>query len=256
MSRNFELLQRSAADVSGVSEREIQQLLTDEPRVAAEEKSQTQPVLSFDQMAKEEIAKLVQTVFHAHQESPRRAVLFAAINSGSGCTWISTRSAEILSTSVSEPVCLVDANFRTPSRRGVLGPTNQYGLADALRTQRPIREFVRQIDTRNLWLLPSGTGAEAAASSLGSDRMKTLLGELRKEFGYVVIDGPPLSAYADSLGLGHVVDGIVLVLEANVTRREVGLQVTERLRSMNLKVLGAVLNKRTFPIPNFLYHLI
>jgi succinoglycan biosynthesis transport protein ExoP len=255
MSRNFELLQRATADVSGVSEREIQQLLTTEPRVAEQERSQARPALSLDQMAKEEIAKLVQTVFHP-QESPHRTVLFAAINSGSGCTWISSRSAEILSNSVSEPVCLVDANFRTPSRRGLLGPTNQYGLSDALRTQRPIREFVRQIDQRNLWLLPGGTGAEAAASSLGSDRMKTLLGELRKEFGYVVIDGPPLSAYADSIGLGHLADGIVLVLEANVTRREVGLQVTERLRGMNLKVLGAVLNKRTFPIPSFLYHLI
>jgi len=137
MSRNFELLQRAAANVSGVSDSEIQQLLTVEPRVAEKEEGQVQPVLGLDEIAREETTKLVQTVFHS-PENPRRTVLFAAINSGSGCTWISTRSAEILSSIVSEPVCLVDANFKTPSRRGVLGPTNQYGLADALRTQRPI----------------------------------------------------------------------------------------------------------------------
>jgi polysaccharide biosynthesis transport protein len=254
MSRNFELLQRAAADVSGVTEREIEQLLATEP-AAEQERNQVQRVLSFDQMAKEETAKLVQTVFHS-PDSARRTVLFAAINSGSGCTWISTRTAEILSSTASEPVCLVDANFKTPSSRGVLGPTYQYGLADALRTQRPIREFVRQIDTRNLWLLPAGTGLDTASSSLSSEKMKTLLGALRKEFGYVVIDGPPLSTYADGIGLGHLTEGIVLVLEANATRREGALQVTERLRSMNLKVLGAVLNKRTFPIPAFLYNRI
>lgn len=255
MSRNFELLQRATANVGGVSDSEIQQLLTVEPRVVEKEEDQVQPVLGLDQIAREETAKLVQTVFHS-QEIPRRSVLFAAINSGSGCTWISSRSAEILSSIVSEPVCLVDANFKTPSRCGVLGPTNQYGLADALRTQRPILEFVRQINMRNLWLLPAGTGMEATASSLSSEKMKTLLGELRKEFGYVVIDGPPLNAYADGIGLGHLADGIVLVLEANATRREVALQVAERLRSMNLNVLGAVLNKRTFPIPDSLYHRI
>jgi Mrp family chromosome partitioning ATPase len=86
--------------------------------------------------------------------------------------------------------------------------------------------------------------------------MKTLLAELRKEFGYVVIDGPPLSAYADGIGLGHLADGIVVVLEANTTRRNVALQVTDRLRSMNLNVLGAVLNKRRFPIPDSLYRRI
>jgi Mrp family chromosome partitioning ATPase len=255
MSRNFELLQRAPANVNGVSDSEIQQLLTVEPRVAEKEEDQVQPVLGLDQIAREETMKLVQTVFHS-QESPRRTVLFASVNSGSGCTWISSRSAEILSSIVSEPVCLVDANFKTPSRRGVLGPTNQYGLADALRTQRPILEFVRQINTRNLWLLPAGTGIDATASSLSSEKMGTLLGELRREFGYVVIDGPPLGAYADGIGLGHLADGIVLVLEANTTRREVALQVTERLRSMNLNVLGAVLNKRTFPIPDSLYHRI
>ena len=252
MSRNFELLQRASAGVSGVTEREIKQLLATEPKAFEKERNQAQPILSLDQMAKEETAKLVQTVFHS-QDWTRRTVLFAAINSGSGCTWISTRAAEILSNSVSEPVCLVDANFKTPSSRGVLGPTYQYGLADALRTQRPIREFVRQIDTRNLWMLPAGTGLEAASSSLSSEKMKTLLDSLREVFGYVVIDGPPLSAYADGIGLGHLADGIVLVLEANVTRREGALQVTERLRSMNLKILGAVFNKRTFPIPAFLY---
>lgn len=253
MSRNFELLQRAAANVSGVSNTEIQQLLAAEPRAAEWEEDQAQPVLGLDQIAREETAKLVQSVFHS-QESPRRTVLFAAINSGSGCTYISSRSAEILSSVVSEPVCLVDANFKTPSRRGVLGPTNQYGLADALRSQRPIREFVRQIDTRNLWLLPAGTGIDATATTLSSEKMKSLLAELRKEFGYVVIDGPPLNVYADGLGLGHLADGIVLVLEANATRREAALQVTERLRSMSLNLLGAVFNKRTFPIPDSLYH--
>jgi len=53
--------------------------------------------------------------------------------------------------------------------------------------------------------------------------------------------------------LGRMVDGVVLVLEANSTRREVALRVTESLKAMNIPVLGAVLNNRTFPIPAAVY---
>jgi Mrp family chromosome partitioning ATPase len=46
---------------------------------------------------------------------------------------------------------------------------------------------------------------------------------------------------------------MVLVLEANATRRDATARITERLYAMQVKVLGAVLNKRTFPIPESLY---
>jgi Flp pilus assembly CpaE family ATPase len=117
MSRNFELLQRTAATSSGVPASEIQGLLAAEPQAAEKDRVQLRTSLSLDQVAREEVSKLVQTVFHP-QEGPRRSVLFAAINSGSGCTWICSQIAAVLAASVSEPVCIVDANFRTPSRRG------------------------------------------------------------------------------------------------------------------------------------------
>lgn len=255
MSRNFELLQRAEPENGGLPVSEIRQHLAVKSEAAKKEKARVRTSAGLDEMAREEVAKLVQTVFRP-QDGPRRSVLFAGINSGSGCTWICSRIAAVLATSVSESVCIVDANFRTPSRQGLLGASGSHGLADALRTQRPVREFVKQLEPKNLWLLPCGCGPEASVSLLTSDKMSGLVEELRKEFGYVVMDLPPLSTYADGISLGHLADGLALVLEANVTRREVALQVADRLRSMKIKVLGAVLNKRTFPIPESVYHRI
>jgi len=84
--------------------------------------------------------------------------------------------------------------------------------------------------------------------------MKARIAELRKEFDYVLIDAPPLNSYSDGLVLAHLSDGVVMVLEANATRREAALRVAEDLRAKQVRVLGAVLNKRTFPIPDSLYH--
>jgi Mrp family chromosome partitioning ATPase len=63
-----------------------------------------------------------------------------------------------------------------------------------------------------------------------------------------------LNTYADGVTIARLADGIVLVLEANATRREAASKVTENLRAAQVKILGAVLNKRTYPIPESLYH--
>ena len=58
----------------------------------------------------------------------------------------------------------------------------------------------------------------------------------------------------EAIALGQIADGLVLVLEANATRRESALRIAETLRATQIRVLGAVLNKRTFPIPEGLYN--
>ena len=86
--------------------------------------------------------------------------------------------------------------------------------------------------------------------------MRARVTDLRNEFAYILIDAPPLNRYADAIALGQLADGVVLILEANATRRESAVKVAAHLRSMHVKLLGAVLNKRTFPIPETLYNLL
>jgi Mrp family chromosome partitioning ATPase len=137
---------------------------------------------------------------------------------------------------------------------GMFGTTNHHGLTDALLEEGPIRSFAKLVRGDNLWLLSSGSLASDSPKLLNSERMKSRLAELRKEFDFVLIDAPPLTRYADAVALGQLADGLILVLEANSTRREAAVQVSENLRAANIKILGAVLNKRTFPIPETLYN--
>jgi Mrp family chromosome partitioning ATPase len=111
----------------------------------------------------------------------------------------------------------------------------------------------------NLWLLSSGSlaaGQVESASLLNSETMKVRISELRNEFDYVLIDSAPLSAYVDAVMLGQLADGLVMVLEANATRRETAVRIADALRASNVRIVGAVLNKRTFPIPESVYSLL
>jgi Mrp family chromosome partitioning ATPase len=88
---------------------------------------------------------------------------------------------------------------------------------------------------------------------LSANRLKARFEELRNDFDHVVVDAPPLTHYPDAIALARAADGFVLVLEANSTRREAAMRISENLHAAQVRVLGAVLNKRDFPIPDALY---
>jgi Mrp family chromosome partitioning ATPase len=250
MSKNYELMQQAEVGF-GVA------LEATSAEVGAATKSKsaetTEGITQVQPSVREELLKLVHRLFLTPGQAPPKAVMFAAIDARTKCSRLCAVTAELLAESISGSVCLVEGNFRTPSLPSMFGMDNHHGLADSLRREGPIRGFVKQVRHGSLWLLSSGSMEEDALNLLNCDRVKERIAELRSEFDYLLIDVPPLNVYADAMTIGRLVDGAVLVLEANATRRESALRVAEILRSARIPVLGAVLNSRTFPIPGALY---
>jgi Mrp family chromosome partitioning ATPase len=208
--------------------------------------------LTPDQIAGEESHRLVEHVFLVQTEEAPRVVVFAGIDHGNGCSSICAHTAEALQQNLAGTVCLVEANFRSPSLPKLYGIKNHSGLTDALLGKGPIRSFAKPVKD-NLYLMSSGSLVGDSHGLLNSDRLRDRFDELRIEFDYVVVDAPPLTRYSDAITLAKLADGFVLVLEANATRREAAVRASEHLRASQIRILGAVLNKRTFPIPETLY---
>jgi capsular exopolysaccharide synthesis family protein len=252
MSKNFELMQellkRELREAPPGPEVDRAVLLGSEgkprpPRGSAD----------LDEVGQQECFRLVQRIFLEQPESLFRAIVFAGIDRGNGCSRICAEVARILAANTSRSVCLVDANLRTPSLPGFLGVPDTSGLVRSLLEEGDIRSFAKQLKPSNLWLLSGGTLKPESHSLLNSDGLKLRLQELRKEFDYILIDTPALNLYADALTLGRIADGVVVVVQADSTRRESALKGLQTLRDAHIEVLGAVLNRRTFPIPGFVY---
>ncbi len=205
-------------------------------------------------LAHEEEVKLVQQVFLARGKKAPRVVVFCGVESGNGCSWVCTRAGRTLATLVSGNVCVVDANLRSPSLGRYFGLQNERGLTDAILQAGPLLDYLQQLRGSNLWLLTSGPVALDADALLSADSLQARIKELRKLFEYVLIDAPPVNPYVDASLLGRFADGIVLVIEANRTRREIARKARASLEVANLRLLAAVLNKRTYPIPEAVYH--
>jgi capsular exopolysaccharide synthesis family protein len=207
-------------------------------------------LLQTDDVSREEIKKLVQRLFLLPDAV--HSVVFAGIDSGTGCSWMTARVADILATQVRGRVCVVDANFRAPTLHTIFSVANTYGFTDALSQSSSLKQCASCL-TPNLYLLSCGSVTANGQALLSADLLRSRLAELRSEFEYILIDTPALSICADPIAIAHFADGIALVLEADVTRRETTRKAAQDLEAANVRVLGTVLNKRRFPIPQSLY---
>jgi capsular exopolysaccharide synthesis family protein len=201
----------------------------------------------------DEALKLVQRLFLLPNPEIPRTVVFSGATHGDGCTTICASAAQALAVQTPGSVCLIDANFRRPSLHRLFNLDGRVGLAEALGHSGPVRSYAQQTGTQNLWLVPSGSAEAGSTSPLASERLRPRFADFRAEFDYVLIDAPPVSLYPDAVLLGQLADGVILVVESNSTRRETARKAKEALEGASVRMLGAVLNKRTFPIPDILY---
>lgn len=199
-----------------------------------------------------EIEKLVQRLFPQNREGcGPKAVSFSGIARDDRSSWICARAGEALAKQAGGSVCLVEANPWSPQLHAHLNAANSPGLAEALNSNGSIRNFATPLRRSNLWLISAGFAKPAACASLELYRKR--FAELREEFDHILISAPALSREAEATFMAQLADGVVLVVEANRSRRETVRRAKEQLEAAQVQILGAVLDQRTFPIPEMLY---
>jgi capsular exopolysaccharide synthesis family protein len=254
MSRNFELLQKAAEE----REREQQAVSRPAPVVSADwtetvnsaEVTGPGPQLP-EGTSREELTKLVQRLFMMPDSA--RTVIFSSVERGAGCTWLTAQVGRILAENGRNTICIVDANLRYPAMHEVFGIGNHNGLTDAVVASASLNGYLHRTPLPNLWLLTCGSPEKTEQTLNTSDSLQTAIQQLRSQFDYVLIDSPPMNLFNDAVRLAAASDGIALVLKANSSRREIAQRMLREARAANVRVLGAVLNQRTFPVPESIY---
>jgi len=106
---------------------------------------------------------------------------------------------------------------------------------------------------KNLWAITAEEFLGVSRDDISVFLIRDRLAALRRDFEYAVINAAPALHHGETALLGQVADGVVLVLNAEETRRVSALKAKAVLRTANARLVGMVLNRRTFPIPERLY---
>ena len=150
-------------------------------------------------------------------------------------------------------VTLVDANFDDPRLTLTLADENAFGISDAFADSAGKKAPLHPMDLDVLHLMPVGRGRKMLLDRLDPDRLMQVMRHWTSSFAYVIVDLPPITSSNAFAAIAGACEHCVIVVEAGKTRWQVVRKTAEIVTLANAGLAGAVLNKRRFPIPAWLY---
>lgn len=142
-------------------------------------------------------------------------------------------------------VLIIDADMRRPRLHSVFNIENGDGLSTILSTELTETEtlaVIKQDEGTKLHLLTSGPIPPNPAELIGSEQMANLLKLLSNHFTHVVVDSPPITSFTDGVLIASMVDGVILVVHAGKSSRQVVRRARQLLQDVGAKIFGVVLN--------------
>jgi len=180
--------------------------------------------------------------FLARHKDTVKSVLFLGMSRGAGASTAASNFARSLARDREMRVLLINADLRASELAGADTSITQNSSAPS--------------EVGKVHVLPGMRVLADPSVLFQSKRFTAFMAQCAQQYDYVVIDGPPLDEAPESIALCTSVDGVVLVLDAQRTRRKGALRAKQRIEEVGGRILGVALNRRKFFIPQWLYRLI
>lgn len=195
---------------------------------------------------------LADQLYMMSKDRKSKNILFTAADAKEGTSTIVANLGAILSKKVPLRILLIDANLRHPSLNKLFKISSALGLADVLEGKASFNDVLCQVNS-HMHILPAGHTELNPMILLSSSSLQALLSAAQEKYNMVIIDCPNLKSSKDvEVLVGHA-DGICVVVNESITRREVLKQAIEPLKEKKANFFGVIINNRTFPIPKFVY---
>jgi capsular exopolysaccharide synthesis family protein len=213
----------------------------------------TPPRRTPNQVPKEWCQGLKIKLLRHHPEGTIKTILFAGTTHGAGSSATAINFAITLAKDCQLKVLLAEVNLRTPRFHELFKSDQALGLSDLLTGSVRVASRLKVIRHGNLYVLPWNGNLSGPVGLFESSRFDQVLKIISEQFDYVILDGPPVLSFSESGVICTKVDGVVLVLESGKTRQQVALRAKKELEEAGGKLLGLVLNRRKYYIPEWIY---
>jgi capsular exopolysaccharide synthesis family protein len=185
-----------------------------------------------------------------------KTVLVVSSLHGEGASGVCCLLAKAMSDRGRSKVLLVDLNLRTPSLWRQMNVGGHEGFVNMVAEGKSVADVVQTTESGGVRVITAGSGRLNAIDVIDSERTIDLVGGMSQHADIVFIDAPPVTLYPDSRALAPLVDGVVLVVEADVTPVSVANRAAQMIRETGANLIGVVLNKRRDYIPDRIARLV
>jgi succinoglycan biosynthesis transport protein ExoP len=189
----------------------------------------------------ESIDSVRTALMHESTSKKRRLVLVTSPETTEGRTTVASQLAASLARA-GRRTLLIDGDLRRPALHTLFNSPLEDGLCEVLRAEAEVSDVVRPTQAEGLWLMTAGYCDSDAIRALATDQVQPIFDKLRSDYDFIIIDGAPVLGISDSLLFGQHCDGAILSVlrdRSCVTKIH---QSVELLRSVGVRMIGAVVN--------------
>lgn len=171
-----------------------------------------------------------------------KTIVVTSSEPGEGKSTTSGNLALVLAQGESN-VLLIDCDMRKPTIHKKFAISNTSGLSDLLQCKSKMNlEKISYKYNNNLTIITSGKIPPNPSEMLASKAMSNFLEEMKSKFDYIILDTPPIHAVTDSQILARKVDGVLLVVRANKTKKDLVNNSINSIKNIKANFIGVVLN--------------
>lgn len=182
-----------------------------------------------------------------------KTILITGMAGVNGTSTIATGFASSLARDSRLKILLIDANLRSPSLHNYFNIDRDVGLTNLLIEKIDDEKIFQKVDHGNLYVIPSGKNREGPLSIFASDNFEEKLKIMRGKFDCIILDAPPVNKGVDTKVISRKVDAVILVVESGKTRKQSAIKAKKELEDAGANILGVILNRRKFYIPEWIY---
>jgi polysaccharide biosynthesis transport protein len=173
-------------------------------------------------------------------DQPLKTVAITSAVAGEGKSEVAANLALTLA-HLGSLVLVIDANMRSPDQHHIWDISELQGLSNFVAGQMDLKDAIVKREP-NLHVLPAGVIPPNPLAVLESKKMATLIKACEKVYDYIIIDTPALLGLADTLTLGKMTDGVLIVMQPGLADSESIRTAKAMLAQSQQRVLGIVAN--------------
>jgi capsular exopolysaccharide synthesis family protein len=183
-----------------------------------------------------------------------KTILFTGTGSGNGCTTAIGMFSIYLATKMQERVLVLDLDVIKPEIGKFFRHDEPRSFFE-IYSGSSLQDFdVFESLKRNLVVVSNyDQPFEEAPSWIANNEFDEFIQKARSRFDYILMDSAPVALSMQTMILSSKVDAVILMLEAERSRRRVALKIKKDLEQSGANILGTIINKRKYHIPNWLY---
>jgi len=158
--------------------------------------------------------------------------------------------------SIRHGVLLMDGQLRHPSLHNKFGLSQSGGILEVLENELSTNGLIKRINSSALKIVTTGVSNNFNLTQSHIEKLYKMLSNARKHVRFIFIDIPPVLAYSEGISLSHLCDGVIFVIQASDNRWEVVQEARRLLERAGVNIIGGIINRREYYIPNWIYNII